>query len=100
MPKSITERVEAGAAWLDEEQPGWIDLINLELLDNAHCNHDIVGQVSGDNRDIFLDHYCLGTQDQIEYGFDSMYTSEGLRDWEFGKLDEAWTGLIAKRQEA
>lgn len=44
---TIAERVEAGAAWLDANRPGWVDRINLETLDMASPRRCILGQEYG-----------------------------------------------------
>jgi hypothetical protein len=40
-------RVAAGAAWLDEVEPGWMSLIDLDNLDVASVRRCVCGQVFG-----------------------------------------------------
>jgi hypothetical protein len=47
IPTAATERVAAGAAWLDVAAPGWVDRIDpgtLDLSSDADC---VLGQVFG-----------------------------------------------------
>lgn len=39
------ERVAKGVAWLDENYPGWFDVIDLDTLDIAACDRCVLGQV-------------------------------------------------------
>lgn len=48
MTLTITERVAAGAAWLDEHEPGWIKRIDIGVLDISSCANCVLGQVFGD----------------------------------------------------
>ena len=45
MMQTIDERVAKGAAWLDEEHPGWRENIDPEILDMTSCLSCILGQV-------------------------------------------------------
>lgn len=42
---TIEERVQAGAAWLDERYPGWFQVIDLGTLDISRCDLCVLGQV-------------------------------------------------------
>lgn len=44
---TIEQRVAAGAAWLDENRPGWLDRIFLNSLDVSDCALCVLGQVYG-----------------------------------------------------
>jgi len=45
---TIQARVQAGAAWLDENRPGWIDRIDLATLDLGDPCRCVLGQEYGD----------------------------------------------------
>jgi hypothetical protein len=45
---SIAERVAAGAAWLDEHRPGWVERVNLDTLDLGDSCECVLGQEYGD----------------------------------------------------
>lgn len=45
---TVAERVAAGAAWLDGNQPGWVDRIDLERLDIGSCMRCVLGQLYGE----------------------------------------------------
>lgn len=44
---TVAERVAAGAAYLDEHEPGWVDRIDLEQLSLSSCWHCVLGQLHG-----------------------------------------------------
>lgn len=44
---TIEQRVAAGAAWLDENRPDWMDRIFLNSLDVSDCTLCVLGQVYG-----------------------------------------------------
>lgn len=93
---TIRERVDAGAALLDREEPGWedkIDLDTLKLHDPCRC---VLGQVFGLYStgarvlDLNIDASSDHAFEVSEYGKDS-YTG----------LTRAWKALIrARRAEA
>lgn len=39
------DRIEQGAAWLDETQPGWERRLDIGQLDLASCERCVLGQV-------------------------------------------------------
>lgn len=97
---SVEQRVAAGAAWLDEHEPGWerrIDLGVLELADDCRC---VLGQLSGRT----MDEACLspfsdyvmeyGPSDTVRFGFNVMVGGSAAA---FTALDEAWISLIKSR---
>ena len=51
MTATIAERVAAGAAFLDEHDPGWDRRIDLERLWLGSCANCILGQRHGDYSD-------------------------------------------------
>lgn len=44
------ERVVAGAAFLDEQQPGWYEAIDVDTLELAHGGSCVLGQLHGEFR--------------------------------------------------
>lgn len=44
-PSTVTWRVEVGAAWLDTNHPGWLERIDLIVLDMSDPEHDVIGQI-------------------------------------------------------
>lgn len=44
---TIAERVAAGAAWLDENVPDWVERIDLARLDVSDCVDCVLGQLFG-----------------------------------------------------
>lgn len=41
----IDPRVGAGAAWLDEVQPDWWKVVDLDFLDQQQCDQCVLGQL-------------------------------------------------------
>lgn len=97
---NATERVKAGAALLDDSDPGWVDRINLEkfsLRSECRC---ILGQLDGDywrglkKRDLtdYFDADGLGFAAEVN-------GEEESAEWD--ALEAAWRELIlARRTEA
>lgn len=94
--KTITERVAAGAAWLDQREPGWPERIDLDRLDLRSSGRDILGQLATGQLDeeagarigrwtAILLHFGLTSGTAAEFGF-------VRRDWE----DEAYEALTAE----
>lgn len=125
---TIEQRVAAGAAWLDEQVPSWLDLIDLYTLrldDGCRC---ILGQTFGDyglaplagapdeEFDEDEGRYFLGEiPDEYDaaaavLGFQSSEVSasrplkrpilQDVRDREYGELTAEWKRLILSRREA
>ncbi len=88
---TVEERVAAGAAWLDANEPGWerrIDLATLEVADGCRC---VLAQIMPEHRFYrILARLGLPGSRAIAYGF---ATDRG--DWE--ALDETWVALIKER---
>ena len=100
---TMTERVAAGAAWLDENQPGWWQRIDLATLDLASSCRCILGQLAppeilNDHRyptwPAILDHFTL-TDADVRLGFN---VAPDGSSW--ARLTREWAGLIERRQSA
>jgi hypothetical protein len=89
---SIAERVAAGAAWLDEHEPGWIDRIDLDTLDLESCIRCVGGQLAGLYVE-FLSRHELSSGAAIPLGFNVSGISG-----DYGPLTAAWRELIATRR--
>src|SRR4051794_29574206 len=66
-PRPPAARVAAGAAWLDLHRPGWIGLVDVDLLQLDDPEECVLGQVFGDYRRVDL----LTLGEAIEYGFEA-----------------------------
>lgn len=103
MSETIEARVARGAAWLDQNEPGWerrVDLAKLELQDSCRC---VLGQVfaeQAEQQTPGLDgywwaerYYWIVSERSKAHGF--------VRDVEAGEewsvLDEAWIELLKER---
>jgi hypothetical protein len=96
---TITERVERGAALLDEKRPEWWQLIELERLDiGSHCDC-IAGQLSGGYNYRFLaDIGVENAEHEESAGFDTFRQCD--RETEYAALTAAWRALIESRRAA
>lgn len=86
----IAERVEAGAAFLDERHPGWVDDIDTEKLDLIDCRVCVLGQLFG-SFSRGLDTLDLGDRSARRFGFDTFLES-------YHDLTDAWLESIMERQ--
>jgi len=87
---TITERVERGAALLDEKRPGWWRLIDLGRLDidsDRNCVIRQLGSYVGTVRGLGL-YYSAA---DVAHGF------QGDDDDETAALTVAWRDLIGQR---
>lgn len=92
------KEVANGAAWLDENYPGWESRIDFGSFSIVECEHCIIGQtvcdfleISMDNRSEFF--YGLDVSWRRDHGFDML-------DWNKQRkqaIELAWTTLIKER---
>lgn len=95
---TVAERVERGAALLDEKRPGWLDVIDVARLDIGSSCNCVGGQVGralhlGTFVDVMGDLGLLVTE-EAAYGFEHD-TEAGYED-----LTTAWRSLILARRAA
>jgi hypothetical protein len=93
---SVAERVERGAALLDEKRPGWWREIDLDALDIRSGCDCIAGQLGGYSETILelLPDEEGDEEGEIAHGFDAEASPE------FAPLTEAWRDLIQQRRES
>ncbi len=103
--KAIRSRVEKGAKWLDETEPGWEGRINLGELLISDVQQCVCGQV-------FLKY--LEEETWSESGYDFAQHQQGFSpgvmgfetlNWkncnaEYGALGDAWVELIKERYDS
>jgi hypothetical protein len=93
----VANRVAAGAAWLDQDEPGWdarIDLDRLDLSSGCRC---ILGQLDGGFGD-GMEARSLSLVRAAQLGFTADWDSPlDLRD-EWAALTAAWRDLITARR--
>ena len=89
----ITERVERGAALLDEKRPGWLDLIDLDRLSIASACRCVLGQIGGYLTELTSLGIREGPCGDVSHGFDGQTLSE------MSALTKAWRDLITRRRE-
>ena len=96
------ERVAAGAALLDAEQPGWwqrIDLHSLAMWDGCRC---VVGQLyEGEYRDGLID-LSVPVDDGEEEDEEGLIAVDrlGFDGHDIDALQAEWKRLIGERQAA
>ncbi|HEU5032738.1 MAG TPA: hypothetical protein VFV01_48000 [Spirillospora sp.] len=112
-PEQIRERVAAGAAWLDEKQPGWEARVNTERLNMESTCDCILGQVYEEaaqasdwfDWDFYEGAYWYVLQEHVgnrgsdwpvEHGFTLLGATYG--DW--AALEAAWVDLLKTRAAA
>jgi hypothetical protein len=96
---TMTERVEAGAAWLDVHEPGWLEKIDLDTLFLGSACDCILGQLAtgtvpfgGEWRDIARSAGIESFSEDYDLGFNT----EEWDDYEGLTLE--WTALIKARR--
>lgn len=105
---SAAERVAAGAAWLDEHRPGWVDKIRITRLDLSSCTQCVLGQVYGHYFDAVSPDEATTTArplrdaDAAALGFEHRVdarNSAAVRE-DYAWLARAWRTLIRERRAA
>ena len=88
---AITERVQCGAAFLDETRPGWWRVIDLDLLDIASPCKCTLGQLGAWGG--------IGAAQAVACGFLSYCATVGEHPAaEYAELTAAWRELTEKRR--
>lgn len=88
---SLQERAARGAAWLDQEMPGWANRIDTETLWLGSCTQCVLGQLYG-----HIDK-CPHTEEQWEDDNGFNLPLEEADSW--AELNDAWLHEIQKRRE-
>jgi hypothetical protein len=105
MTATMTERVAAGAAWLDEHHPGWVDRIDLNVLDLESPCFCVLGQL-GRNTDLrgwrpLLARLRLPDWQDVPFGFcltaDEEDEDFGTEAANWSALTREWEALILAR---
>lgn len=95
----IYERVERGAAFLDEKRPGWWREIDLSLLDIRSACNCVIGQLHNGR---YVDGVAaLGIEREApDYGMELWRTDFAPVDahWILMDLTDAWSELIQQRR--
>ena len=94
---TITERVAAGAAFLDEHDYRWfrhVDVASLRLEDCFSC---VLGQLTGRYRD-GLDQFGLDAARAVDLGFAELGFL--VADCDYPALTAEWKRVITERRAA
>lgn len=110
----IDGRVREGAAWLDENRPGWVDAINLDTLEMRHGRVCLLAQAYGAPYWTLMKCGCrcpicvptgegevredplMAPEEAVARGF--VNADADLFDSEYPALRLAWTQLIEARR--
>lgn len=112
--QEVRETVKDGAAWLDENHPGWETRLDLSELAMNNCDRCVIGQAVGDYYDVTMeasigDDLYDSTLWAIEHGFqapDEMYYDEEEDEWfdddqkiarYYAILEDLWTEEVKDR---
>ncbi len=98
VPEDVRRAVKDGAAWMDENHPGWAMKIDLSKLDMNNCFDCVIGQAVGNYFDKIyqiegVDEYEADDW-SIEHGFNA---EDGDNPAEFHELEAAWTDEVIQR---
>lgn len=94
MSTSVAERVTAGAEWLDEHEPGWVERISVDRLDIANPFDCVLGQLYGNYWGAPLNLF----NDEDEGSMRAAVL--GFSGEEFDLLTVEWRALIKERVAA
>jgi hypothetical protein len=118
---TITERVAAGAAWLDANRPGWVERIDLDTLDLGDPCRCVLGQDFAADSQGYTSGFDAGlvavtdgglTEDGYRHAADAGFYAvadlsdnddddDGFRmNKEYRELTDAWRALIRERRAA
>ena len=101
----LKDRVQAGAEFLDDYQPGWaINLTDQQLvdLDISHCTKCVLGSIFGayynvvrHNHKPYTHKQPLTQREAVKYGFNIYSEDDELwgSDWYNGCMDDAYKHL-------
>jgi hypothetical protein len=94
---TIAERVAAGAAFLDENEPGWFRLVDVASLRLEDCFSCVIGQLAGAYED-GLEEYGIDFAQSIDLGFGELgFLIEGC---DYPGLTAEWKRVITERGAA
>jgi hypothetical protein len=101
----LAERVERGAALLDERRPGWWDEVDVGSLDLRQCDLCILGQLWGDYLDgrgevVRLGYGYRAQEESIRHGFDVSRRIHADLHADYAALTDLWRAAIERRRAA
>lgn len=95
---AASDRVAAGARFLDRMFPNWFLQVCECTLNQASCKLDVLGQLYG-NYWVGLGRLKISSQGETQMGFHTItYSSHPDRRKEETLLAEAWKQAITKRK--
>lgn len=101
--------VARGAAWLDENHPGWERHIDLSTLDMSNCQHCIVGQAlwafaAKESYEDTAGYFFSGMVDVLPITDPWTVHSDlrspsdhGFDGDDYAELEKTWTALLKER---
>lgn len=93
---TVAERVRKGVALLDKAEPGWVDRIDLYMLDLADFNRCIMGQLHGNFTEGLRTYGLFAVDaDAHRHGFD---TGSAVSGKAYAELTSEWARIIKARR--
>ena len=93
----VAERVERGAALLDEKEPGWAARIDVGKFDIGSGCRCALGQLYGRFHDGLYEVFPSGEYQARSYGFMWEEGDEDGEPSEIAALNDEWRRVIAER---
>lgn len=91
------ERVNRGCEWLDQNQEGWLDKIDLGKFNIKDCSWCVLGQLNGDYYEYLEDNeYSDEWACYLGFGADDSLKQEGYLD----VVNEVWKSKIQQLRTA
>lgn len=89
-----SERVQAGATWLDDKVPGWHNMIDIRTLDVEDADNCILGQL---DFWYYVDGMAtISWKSAVSRGFGTEFRGGG-DVVSYGELHTEWVKLIERR---
>lgn len=100
MSLTLWNKCQKMAAWLDKNEPGWHEKINLDMLDMAQCPFCIAGQAKPEERisSLTVPSFVTEVWQKETLGWHDKDSDIGMNREYFDKLNDYWTTLVKQRQ--
>lgn len=90
------KQIQQGIAYLNEQRPGWVQRLDLDLLEMENGECCVLGQLGGDFLDA-LELFRLSEEESIQLGFlldSSRYPTKQDLSKDYSILTEEWIATI------
>ena len=96
--EDVMTRVERGAEWLDQVQPGWIDKIALQRLRLSDCMSCVLGQVFGTFQKGLISAHRFELFDSWRWAEHHAFERRISESESYTDLGRAWKAYILARR--